>query len=413
MVTEYAPELRPSILALITDRLVKIDVQVQINLEELADDVSDGLVQEIPQLKSSLKDDSDEEESDEESDLDEEEMDVETLRAKKITANVEKLDIILDILFEYYTNLFADNETQGSAIDALISHFNNVVLPTYRSRHTQFLLFHFAQTSSDLIDTFVGILASTTFDRSKAAIIRQASAAYLASFVSRGLHVPASIVRDVFDYLGNQLSLLRIEHTPTCRGPDPHRYSTYYALMQALIYTFCFRWRDLVVTKNDDISPSPLALHNDDDDDGPPTFLPGIKDILSSNIFSALNPLKVCAPAIVEEFARVARHLGVVYVYHLLETNRRVRLVRYTPVDQRETALSCKKDEDWQRLDAYFPFDPYRLPKSRRWVEKDYREWEGVPGSADDVDEAEDSEDDEDDGAGEESEETGTGEEDE
>ena len=416
VVTDYAPELRPGVLALITDRLVKIDVQVQINLEGLAEDVSDGLVQDIPQLKSSMNDDSDEEEeSDNDSDIDDEDIDPEIQRAKEITANVEKLDVILDILFEYYTKLFADPDTQESALDALISQFKTVVLPTYRSRHTQFLLFHFAQTNPTLVDIFVGILTTVTFDRSRAAIIRQSAAAYLASFISRGVHVPSSIVRDVFDYLGNQVSQLRSEHTPTCRGPDPGRYSTYYALMQALIYTFCFRWRDLVVSTNDDITPSPLALHDDEDDssDRPPTFLPGIKDMLYNNIFSPLNPLKVCAPAIVSEFARIARHLGVVYVYHLLEKNRRVRLLHYAPLGQRETALSNKKDEEWQRLDAYFPFDPYRLPRSKRWVEEDYREWEGVPGLPGERDEVSESESgDEDDELGDESEGTGTGEDD-
>ena len=414
-VTEYAPELRPSILALITDRLVKIDVQVQINLEDLDDEVGDGLVQDIPQPKSSLNDESEEEEeSDEESDMDDEDLDPEAQRAKEIAANVEKLDIVLDILFEYYTTLFDNPDTQDSAIEALISHFTNVVLPTYRSRHTQFLLFHFAQSQPFLIDVFIGILTKNAFDRTPAAIIRQSSAAYLASFISRGVHVPTNIVRDVFEYLGDLLSELRAEHTPTCRGPDARRYSTYYALMQALIYIFCFRWPDLVVSPDDDISPSPLALHRDDDDSSgvTPTFLPGIKDILFNNIFSPLNPLRVCAPSIVSEFARIARHSGVVYVYHLLETNKRVRLVHYVPMDQRETALSGKKDEDWQRLDAYFPFDPYKLPKSKRWIEKDYREWCDVPQLPEDGEEADESSEEDDDALREEDEETGTGEED-
>ena len=31
-------------------------------------------------------------------------------------------------------------------------------------------------------------------------------------------------------------------------------------------------------------------------------------------------------------------------------------------------------------LDGFFPFDPYHLPLSKRWLGGDYREWTGVPG---------------------------------
>ena len=35
---------------------------------------------------------------------------------------------------------------------------------------------------------------------------------------------------------------------------------------------------------------------------------------------------------------------------------------------------------DAVQLDAYFPFDPYQLPRSKRWLEGDYVEWKGIPG---------------------------------
>ena len=46
----------------------------------------------------------------------------------------------------------------------------------------------------------------------------------------------------------------------------------------------------------------------------------------------------------------------------------------------RETALTNKKDGTGMQLDEYFPFDPYQLPKSKRWLAGDYREWKGIPG---------------------------------
>ena len=369
---------------LITDRLVKIDVQVQVDLEDLADDVGEDLVDQIPPARPDLMDDIEESDmSDEEEESDEDEEDGEAQRAKEITKNVEKMDAILDILFSHYEQSFTapSIEERVGSFNILLSQFVTTILPTHRSRHTQFLLFHFAQQSSEYIDTFVGTCVQTTFDKGQPAIVRQASAAYLASFVARGIHVPSHIVRDVFDYIGAELKRLRREYEPTCHGPDMRRYSSFYVLVQALLYIFCFRWRDLEFSPDDD-------FEEDDDLNSPygqeHQWISGVKDNLSQNVFSKLNPLKVCSTAIVTEFARIANHLSIVYVYHLLETNKRIRVLQSAGsghgLPNRETALSARRDEGSQHLDAYFPFDPYHLPKSKRWIEGDYRAWSGIPG---------------------------------
>lgn len=384
----YAPELESEILALVTERLVKIDVQVQVDLEDLAEEVGDGVVQEIPGIKSHFDEDMDDSESSEDESVTSDQTgNAEAERSKNITKKVEIMDLILDLLFEHYTEIISRNSTQShfEALNILLSQFITIILPTHRSRHTQFLIFHFAQLSPTLIDTFVGTCVQITFDKIQPAIFRQAAAAYLASFVARGTHVPSNIVRDVFDFIGVELERLRDEHEPTCRGPNLRRYSSFYALVQALMYIFCFRWRDLEYSFGEEF----------EDDDTPPLYgdehqwKSGVKEILSQNIFSKLNPLKVCSPAIVNEFARVANHLGIIYVFHLLETNKRIQLTQHCgslaygnshSQPERETALSARKDDSHQHLDEYFPFDPYHLPKSRRWIETDYREWNGIPG---------------------------------
>lgn len=398
---EYAPELRGEVLALITERLVKIDVQVQVDLEDLADDVGEGLVDQIPPARPDLMDDIEESDvSDEEEDPDENEEDEEAQRAKEITKNVQKMDAILDILFSHYERSFTNPsiEEQVGSLNILLSQFVSTILPTHRSRHTQFLLFHFAQQSSKYIDTFTGTCVQITFDKGQPAIVRQASAAYLASFVARGMHVPSNIVRDVFDYIGGELTRLRREYEPSCRGPDMRRYSSFYVLVQALLYIFCFRWRDLESSPDDDYEDDDLNTYYGQEHQ----WISGVKDNLSQNIFSKLNPLKVCSTTIVTEFARIANHLSIVYVYHLLETNKRVRALQSAGTGygqpNRETALSARRDESSQHLDAYFPFDPYHLPKSKRWIEGDYREWSGIPGLDDE--QASESDSDDEDGLG-------------
>ena len=200
-------------------------------------------------------------------------------------------------------------------------------------------------------------------------------------------------MRDVFDYLGSELQRLRRAHESTCQGPDLRRYCSFYSLVQALLYIFCFRWRDLESNSEDDFEEDDLASAYGQEH----SWRPGVKETLSLNLFSKLNPLKVCSPVIVTEFARIANHLGVVYVFHILETNKRIRLSQFSGAGyghlSRETALSTKQDESHQHLDSYFPFDPYHLPRSKRWIEGDYREWAGIPGLDDELATESESED--------------------
>lgn len=50
---------------------------------------------------------------------------------------------------------------------------------------------------------------------------------------------------------------------------------------------------------------------------------------------------------------------------------------------ERETRAD---DDQGSQLDAYFPFDPYQLARSKRWLEDDYVVWRGVPGLDDQED---------------------------
>ena len=405
-ITNQAPELQGEVLSLITSQLIKVDVQVQIDLTDLTDEVSDRVVRKIPQLKT-LVDESDDETENESDHTDDEESEDPLLeRARQITASIEKLDAIMDLLFDFYTRLAAQPQSSSFVDKLLLAQFSSLILPSYRSRHTQFLLFHFVQQSPQGIDRFAGALISVVFDQARPALVRESAAAYLASFVARGRHVSGSIVRDVFEYFGAKLASLREAYEPSCTGPDPRRYHTYYTLVQALLYIFCFRWRDLTTTAaaaataadGPDFSPASSALaanatdsHDPAEDDDPDATIKlthACFNALKPNVIdSPLNPLRVCAPPIVAEFALVALRLKFLYVYGILDRNRRVRLPMgplAAGSAMRQSALASKKDADPLRLDAYFPFDPYRLPKSRRWVANDFREWPGVPGDSQD-----------------------------
>lgn len=88
-------------------------------------------------------------------------------------------------------------------------------------------------------------------------------------------------------------------------------------------------------------------------------------------------------------FAKIANHLEFVFCYTIIEQNARKGRGR----------------ED-EMLDSYFPFDPFLLKKSRKWIDECYVVWTPVPGLEEEDDDDDDESDgdsiDDDDGGGEE-----------
>lgn len=401
-IISYTPELQSDILALITEKLVKIDVQIQVDLEDFEDELEDEILGASP-------DDDEEIDDDDDASVISEDSDDENRRVSEMKQNIQKLDGMIDILFEYYTPPFTtgSSDDKENTLDLLLSHFQTIILPTYRSRHTQFLLFHFSQSSPLLVDRFASACIQLVFNKLQPGILRQSAAAYLASFVARGAHIPGEVVRDVFDLLIVHLNNLRMDYEAGCRGPDLRRYGPFYSTAQALLYIFCFRWRDLTTAAIEGDSPEQV----EELEPSQVAFPPTIKEFLHKAIYSRLNPLKICSPSIVTEFARIAHHFQLLYVYPLLETNKRLRVTAFRSIStlsnpgfsQVEREIRAGDHLGYQ-LDAYFPFDPYQLPRSRRWIEGDYVEWRGVPGldGGDDSDSGadDDGEDDDEDATG-------------
>ncbi|KAL4907468.1 hypothetical protein BDW74DRAFT_124748 [Aspergillus multicolor] len=406
-VIRYAPELQADILALITEKLVKIDVQIQVDMDDLEDEEGEEVLHAISPETVMFAEDLDDDDDDNASVMSDESIEPESRRLKTIKENILKMDGMIDTLFDYYAPTFTSGspDDKENALDLLLSHFSTIILPTYRSRHSQFLLFHFSQASPVLVDRFAATCVQLIFNKAQPAILRQSAAAYLASFVARGAHISSEVVRDVFELLGTHLNTLRLDYEPSCRGPDLRRFGPFYSTAQALLYIFCFRWRDLTTAAMEGDTPEQIDELEPEDI----TFPPSIRDVLHKAILSKLNPLKVCSPAIVSQFARMSQHLNFIYVFTILETNKRLRMSTYRNIAalsdpryshvERETRAG---DDLGYQLDAYFPFDPYQLPRSRRWLEGDYVEWRGIPGlddrdddeDSDDLEEASDDEDD-------------------
>lgn len=70
------------------------------------------------------------------------------------------------------------------------------------------------------------MLISCRFSSTEAPVIKQAAAAYLASFTARGARVQSHTVQLIVSCLLDYIDYYRETHRH-CRGPDVRRYSLY------------------------------------------------------------------------------------------------------------------------------------------------------------------------------------------
>lgn len=121
--------------------------------------------------------------------------------------------------------------------------------------------------------------------------------------------------------------------------------------------------------------------------------------------------MQACSNNVVQQFARVAQITGFVYCFSILEANKRSEYSSSrnlsTPLrrtasetDDRSLRTPITSNMPAMVFDAdftmFFPFDPYRLPKSSSYIQGVYREWNSVA-IDDEEDEDEDDDDDDDD----------------
>jgi RNA polymerase I-specific transcription initiation factor RRN3 len=401
--TKYTAAIEPKVLRLIIEKLVTIDVELSIALEDKDKDDVEILV-ELARAEAENPPKAAEDEEDDIMDDDEE--DLNARRTKISQASMIKLDTILNLLFERYTFIMTNElHRADTAFEQLVATFTRSILPAHNSHHCQYLLFRFCQQSPAMLHNFTATLLQIAFDRSRAIAVRSSAVSYLASLAARGARVESEAVIDLFNRLFAELDSLRAGYEVTAKGPDPERYRYYYTVFQACMYLFTFRWREFLVKAPKDEDGDETRGEDskgDDDDPSAHRWLPGVREAFSEHIHGRVNPLKVCAPEVVNMFEVLCRHTAFLFLAPKVELNRRVRLTRGAPPAgslARETALSARRGEEGLRLEGHYAFEPYLLPGGRRWVGGLYVNFEDVaPQGVLDEAASSDDEDEDDDG---------------
>lgn len=288
-----------------------------------------------------------------------------------------------------------EKAARRSQFHALLSIFDRAIIRTFKSRYTQFLIFWYSSLDPEFSDLFQGMLVEKALlDENLPMVTRIAASSYISSFVSRATFVDKESTRDVVsvlcDFLTSRMDAL--DHTLRVGGELSGTYcGMFYAVCQAVFLIFCFRWRDLIEDQVEDVDEL-TELHA-----GRPVkkWLPKLY-VLERAVSSLLNPLKVgrffkcrvlryvsdgasqyCASNVVMQFARVAHAADFIYCYPILEANKRSSdgdPSQRTPAHQTFVPPPQANTE----LSTFFPFDPYKLPKSSRYIDGVYREWSAV-----------------------------------
>jgi RNA polymerase I-specific transcription initiation factor RRN3 len=188
---------------------------------------------------------------------------------------VEKLDVMMGHTFEYLRELCSTPVQTQAMFRILLKVFDRAILLTHRSKYTQFLLFYICHLDLSFSAQYVGYLLKTGIEGTQHTATRQAALAYAGSFLARASYVPSNVVRSIVKAMLDW-ALAYIERNPlppnSAIPAQPQQHVVFYSVCQAVFYTCCFRFADIVEATN----PLSLASH-------------GVGAIITC----ALNPFKV------------------------------------------------------------------------------------------------------------------------
>lgn len=278
----------------------------------------------------------------------------------------DKLDTLMVLSFQFLQAISnAGNQTAiQTAFESLWAAFSRTILVTYQSRHVQYLLFYFCGLHPQLAEVFLGRLLETALAPTRDLVVRQASIAYVASFVARAQAADMNCTMSCLVALTNWVHNYILQHPGAQASTREHL--GFYAVCQATFYILCFRIRDVV------------------ESDGGEAFIGTLK--LETIVSSRLSPLQVCLKHIAAQFTKTMRNHGILYCAQYI---RRTSVAGAwgegaPPVALGDGAHALRGLED------FFPFDPYELRRSKQYLDGMYREWQGQGGN--DGDETDDSE---------------------
>jgi len=327
----YVPAIRSGGLASIVDRLVEIDVEIKIEDVEEEDNWSDedaDCDDGVPDMQFAMDGDKGDGDQPEEAQVD---------------VMAEKLDNMLLLLYHYLREVCKEHNEAVDIFESLLQIFDRSILPTHRLKYTQFILFYTASLADGLSVRFLQHLFQKLENSAEPILRRQACAAYIGSYIARCNHLGQEQMIAALQHLASQALVYVDLMEPSQQFPDAEVHTLFYTICQAILYALCYKRDVLCGSNNNRDLGTLLQLHR--------------------IVHCPLKPLKFLLDSVVREFATVADQLGVEGYAEALEANADLVL----------PSRSAYGGEN--RIELFFPFDPYLLRYSHMFITNLYQEW--------------------------------------
>lgn len=263
----------------------------------------------------------------------------------------DKMDLMMDMTFEHL-QLCVKQGHGNQVFETLISSFQTTILDTYKSKFTQFLVFYLCSLAPATCgSSFASLLCDIFISKTRPPNTRMSAAAYLASYLARASYLPQSVVlesvRRLLEWCVSYAQLAEDRRNPCMSTADPVLHGVFYSACQAVMYVLCFRLKDLT-----EDSKLKRILRN----------LP-----LQELVEHHLKPLMVCLPSVVEEFVKQAS------IAQLVDCRAWADSKEICGAQQLAGSFGGEG-----RLDMFFPFDPYLLKQSDRFIRPHFIHWSMV-----------------------------------
>jgi RNA polymerase I-specific transcription initiation factor RRN3 len=372
---ENADPLRDSVLLGFIDRLLEVDVEIR--WEDFADvreEEHDGIDEGVFDFEKESQRQQQRSASTS--------ADVSSGFAEGTKIPVDEAAEKMDCLMQETIEHISRRERGGGKermFQTLMQAFNATMLHTYKSKFTQFLIFHLCSldSSGKLGRSFARHISSRIFSSSDAVNTRMAAAGYLSSFLARASFVShADVLENLWELVQFCQRFVRSETHQM--SPWSNERPVFEACFQAILYVLCYR-ADAILRAGGNNATSLKKLP------------------LTELLRHKLSPLRACLPAVVTEFAKRADALT-----DCASSDEVMRLAgphasNIGPDRRSDSAadLHVVRSESKRTLDTFFPFDPYLLRESSKHMKlnESYIKWS--PPDAEEDDEEDDDEEDE------------------
>ncbi|KAH8415158.1 hypothetical protein KR215_006279 [Drosophila sulfurigaster] len=264
----------------------------------------------------------------------------------------QMLDICLLKLFKFLDDkcrptLNANDEqriVKNRFFKMLIHIFDEVLLPSHNIHHVQFVMFYVCSIRPAYTEAFLSFLWLKVQNPNVSSIIRHVAVSYIASFLARAKFVPLSTITYYLKELSNWANTyINDSDEFSSKNCSLKANMVFFSVCQAMFYLIAFRARDLTINEKNLMLLNTLQL--------------------SRLAMCHFNPLRYCLPPVATAFAGVTRTYQLAYCHTVLERNARRKLA---------TIYGHDKLMPEETLDTFFPFDPYILPLSSKYIEPNY-----------------------------------------